>query len=186
MTTEHIISIDLLRNMKEPLTPEEKKRHSIWINQDDVRFTARYDDRFGEARVSARYEKYAVFKDPRIITFLLPEEYLRDSQSSDVIFDMKIESLQAIQRSIEDNVVNGMLQNSYDKEAYIPYRDMYIPHKAGYYKFQAKYFPTVGIQKHEVLVLMSQEMYHRMMFNKPPKEIPEALIGKIEWIEGRL
>lgn len=184
MSERHVFSETLLQVMNEPLTPEEKKRHSIWIKQKDIRFRARYDDLYGVgARIAARYETYVGFKDPRQVTFHMSDECL---VGDDVLYDIKIECIEAVQRSIEEYMVGGMIQGAREREAYIPYRDFYVPHKPGYYRFRANYFPSPSIKNDEVLVLMSQEMYHRMMFNRPPKEIPEALIGKIEWVEGYL
>lgn len=185
----HVVSEALLRVMNEPLTPEERKQHNIWIRQEDIRFRTRYDDKFGtdSAQVVGRFERVLSFRDPKQTVFHIMGEHLRNHpQFGQTLNDLKIESLQAIQHSLQDYIINGILESAYDEMAYIPYRDMYVPHKPGYYKFQAKYFPTLNIQKHEVLVLTSYEMFHRIIMNKPQDEIPEALVGKIKWIEGRL
>lgn len=177
----------LMRVMREPLTQQEREQHQIWINQNDIRFRARHDDRSGGVYVAGRYEQ-VVFRDPQHVMFsILGDDLEKHPQYRDTLNSLKIESLQAIQRSVENYIVDGMLQSAYRRNGYVPHKDLYVPHeRSGYYRFDAKYFPSVTIKHNEVLVVLSQEMYHRLMLHQPPKENPDALVGKIEWVDGYL
>ena len=155
---------------------EKMRQEGVWLQPGDVKVESGNPPYGGETR----------YYFTRIgVSFHLSDEYpTTERDRNQMLQQMELEALMALQTKLEEVVLEKMLHTAAGEDGLLP-TSLYIPQRGQskfYLRCRMKFFPSRYVKPEEVLAIVNPESYHNLYRMVSGGENPEAIVGKIKWL----